>query len=124
MLSRTNWVQSPGDEDVLVVADLETSSALCACADVLAVASISHSEAVTKIKSKILKETTRLPFTTQSEDFTALFSRDIGEERGRCVRWRRWVAAQGAGAARTSAFRFGSPNVQDSTLCGRASSLF
>jgi hypothetical protein len=48
MLSRTNWVQSPGDEDVLVVADLETSSALCACADVLAVASISHSEAVNK----------------------------------------------------------------------------
>ena len=57
MLSRWNSVQSAGEGAGVVVAlAFETSSDVCAHAEVLAAASISHSGAMASIEPAILKE--------------------------------------------------------------------
>jgi hypothetical protein len=53
MLSLWNCVQSAGEG---AVTELETLSDVCACADVLAVASISHNGAIVSNKPTILTE--------------------------------------------------------------------
>src|SRR5215471_4473902 len=70
MLSLRNWVQSAG-EDVAAALELETSSDVCARADVLAVASVSHSGVIASIEPAILdeKEMVRLLLAIFISDF-------------------------------------------------------
>jgi len=109
---------------VLVVAlAFETLPDVCAYADELAVASISHSGAIASIKPAILKEAVCFLLVTQMlvtqiGNFSAQppESSYISKERGRRADGGGWVLASGDRAMPTSAFRVRYAQRDDSTL--------